>query len=175
MRHLAWLLLVCMIGCSDRQSSPSRSRASSSGPVAELEALPVGLEVVHTPARVENPRQGDKRSGWAYQWVFGTEVRAIERPLTIAQFGILAWDGENWILPPDQTKYNAGILGQAEFTEWYECPTGRIEPGKPAVDPKNWAGSHTRSSFKQKWFFIGVDSKGQRYKGEAVVELVAND
>lgn len=118
---------------------------------------------------------GPASKGWPYRWIFRTEVRAIDRPLTIARFGICAWDGKQWILPPDNRRYNAGVLDGETFIEWYACPGARIEPGKPAIDPQNWAGSYTRTSFRQKWFFIGEDDRGKRYKGEGIVELIASD
>lgn len=79
-----------------------------------------------------------------------------------------------WILPPDQTRYNSGVMDRRTFAEWYSCPSATVEPGRPAIDPENWAGSQHRKSFQQKWFFIGADSSGKPCKGEAVVKLVAD-
>jgi hypothetical protein len=132
------------------------------------------MEVIHSPSKVPSP-VGPNSEGWTYQWLFETEVRAIDRSLTILKFGICAWDGTQWILPSDNRRYNAGILGQTEFKEWYSCPSGRIVPGKSAIDAENWAGSRTRTPFRQKWFFIAVDENGKRFKGEAVVELLDED
>jgi hypothetical protein len=75
------------------------------------------------------------------------------------RFGIGAWDGLQWILPSNSPRYDAGLSDQTTFAEWYACPGGRIEPGKPAVSPENWAGNHTRRSFRQKWFFVGKDDQ----------------
>jgi len=154
-------LLAMLVGCSREDTSV----------LAELEAIPKGLEVVHSPDVVENPVGPNPSPDWKYRWIFRTEVRAIDKPLTITKFGILAWDGSRWILPPDQTSYNTGVLDAKTFIEWYQCPNAIVSPGRPAIDPQNWAGSHSRQSFKQKWFFIGVDANGKSYKGEGVVEL----
>jgi hypothetical protein len=167
MRRWFTALMAGMVGCS----GVTRSSPPGSALLAELESLPVGLEVIHSPGQVRSP-VGPAPEGWPYQWHFRTEVRAIDRPLTIVQFGICAWDGRQWILPLDNRRYNAGVMDQKAFKEWYSCPGARIEPGKPAVDPENWAGSRTRASFRQKWFFVGKDDQGKRYKGEAVVELL---
>ena len=129
--------------------------------------------MTHTPPEVRGPAPNGAASGWQYRWIFRTEVSAIDRPLTITQFGILAWENGKWILPPDQSRYNSGVLDQRTFVEWYSCPGAKIEPGSPATDPQNWAGSHERTSFQQKWVFIGTDASGKRYKGEGVVRLVA--
>jgi hypothetical protein len=132
------------------------------------------MEVIHSPSKVRSP-VGPNSKGWAYQWHFRTEVRAIDRSLTVEKFGICAWDGAKWILPSNTRRYNAGILGQTEFKAWYSCPSARIEPGKSAIDAENWAGSHTRGSFRQKWFYIAANKDGKRFKGEAVVELLDDD
>ena len=170
----AWLMtsLSALAGCT---GAPSTSTSRPGAAVlAELQSLPVGLEVIHSPNPVRNPVGPDSR-GWAYQWHFRTEVRAIDRPLTVVYFGICAWDGKEWILPSDNTRYNAGILRQKDFIQWYHCPGARIATGKPAVDPENWSGSRTRTSFRQRWFFVAEDDRKNRFKGEAVVELLDAD
>lgn len=138
------------------------------------ESLPIGLEVVHTPAEVDdvkgpNPDPND----WKYRWTFRTEVRATNKPLRITRFGILAWDGTRWVLDAAQSQYNSGVLGPTEFIEWYACPDASVKPGRPCVDSQNWAGSRTLSEFKQKWFYVGVDADGTSHKGEGVVTLHA--
>ncbi len=160
-----------LVGCS-RTASQSASTSSTAGlaVLADLESLPVGFEVIHLPKPVRDPL-GPDSEGWPYRWVFRTEVRAIDRALTVVYFGICAWDGKQWILPSDNTVYNAGVMNQKTFIEWYACSDARISPGKPAIDPENWAGSRSRKSFRQKWFFVGEDDRKTRYKGEAVVEL----
>jgi hypothetical protein len=167
-------LISGVVGCLGTTSTSTSTSRSGSAVLAELESLPVGLEVIHSPNPVSSPVGPDPK-GWPYRWIFRTEVRAIDRPLTIIQFGICAWDGEQWILPSNTGRYNAGLLDQRTFMQWYACPSARIEPGKPAVDPENWAGSHARHSFRQRWFFVGRDDQGKRYKGEAVVELLDSD
>ncbi len=181
MRWMFLLLLGCLAGCKDESARPNRKPTDRPGSdptsalLSELETLPVGLRVTHTPAQVRGPvGPNADPPDWRYRWIFKTEVSAVDRPVTITQFGILAWDGAKWILPPDQSRYNSGLLDQRTFVEWYSCPRARIEPGKPAVDPQNWAGSHERISFQQQWFFIGVDADGKRCKGEAVVQLLAD-
>ncbi len=168
------LVITGLNGCSGVSDSSRSTSSPGSAVLTELESLPVGLEVIHSPTRVRYPVGPDSQV-WPYRWYFRTEVRAIDRPLTIVKFGIIAWDGTQWILPSNNRRYNAGILDQTKFKEWYACPSARIDPGKPAIDPENWAGNYTRTSFRQKWFFIADDDQGKRYKGEAVVELLKGD
>ena len=180
MRRLFLFLIGCLAGCNDEPAgtgaTPAGRANATTRPalLAELESLPTGLRVTHTPAEIGDPTGPNTNAGdWKYRWIFKTEVSAIDRPLTVTQFGILAWDGHHWILPPDQRRYNSGVLDQRTFAEWYACPGALIAPGKPATDPQNWAGSHELADFQQKWFFVGTDAEGKRDKGEAVVRLIA--
>jgi hypothetical protein len=115
-RFTTWLttLMSGLVGCSGCTSSSTTPPISSSAVLAELESLPVGLEVIHSPGRVRSP-VGPDPNGWPYRWIFRTEVRAIDRPLTITHFGICAWEGGQWILPSDNRRYNAGVLDQIKF------------------------------------------------------------
>jgi hypothetical protein len=174
MRRWFTTLLAGALVCSAATGCSTSSSRPGSALLAELESLPVGLKVIHSPDRVGSPI-GPNTNGWPYRWRFRSEVHAIDRPLTIVQFGSCVWDGKQWNLPADTRRSDAGVLDGKLFKEWYACPSGRIEPGKPAIDPENWAGSYTRTSFRQKWFFIGADDQGKRYKGEAVVELLAGN
>ena len=161
MSLLSCSLLLC--GCSyGARNTPSQG---------DWESLPVGIEVVHTPNPVRMP-EGPFEDYWPFKWDFRTEVRAIDRPLTIKWFLILGWDGKQWILDRQQEKFNSGEGDGQKFAEWYSCPGGRIAPGKPAVDASNWAGSYSRKPFKQKWVVIGEDKAGKRFKGEGVIELL---
>jgi hypothetical protein len=137
----------------------------------ELEKLPTGLKVVHSPSEVRGPNEG-LNTGWRFSWSFRTEVHAIEKRIKIVQFGIAAWDGFQWVLPLSQNEYNNGVLDAKTFEQWYGKDAGIIVPGDPAIDPQNWAGSHLLKDFKQKWFFIGVDETGKKWKGEGIVALV---
>jgi hypothetical protein len=102
MRRLFLLLMGCLAGCNDEPAGGGAASSGGSGPttrpalLAELESLPIGLHVTHAPAEVRDPSgpNTDARD-WKYRWIFKTEVSAIAQPLTVTQFGILAWDGEH--------------------------------------------------------------------------------
>jgi hypothetical protein len=173
MKRVLLMLFASVAGCSDGRDPP-RGGQPRSEVLTELDSLPVGLEIIHEPAQVGKP-EGPNSDDWPYRWRFRTEVRAIDRPLTITHFGIIAWDGSQWVLPPDQRHYNSGVLEKGTFAEWYHCPDATVRPGGPAVDPENWAGAYARAPFRQKWFFIGEDSQGQRFKGEGIVTFVTED
>ena len=166
------LVAVLLCGCNSQPSSPNKQTPvvkPSAG--ADWETLPTGFEIVHTPNPVAKPI-GPIQGRWPYKWTFRTEIRAKDQPLKVTQFMILAWDGQNWILDKKQQNYNSGEGDTKLFAKWYGCAEGKIGPGKPAVDEKNWAGNSTKSPFKQKWVVIGEDAMGQKYKGDGVVELI---
>jgi len=160
--------VLALVGCKQAPEEPEKMSL-----LAELEQLPIGLDVVHTPARVSGPMSGLK-TGWPHSWEFKTEVRSRDRSLKIDQFGILAWNGKEWGLHEGQKRYNTGVLDGSTFVEWYGIGDGIISPDTPAIDDHNWAGSDRLEGFRQKWFFIGVDENGKKWKGEGIVELVAD-
>ncbi len=99
----------------------------------------MGFEVIHSPTHVRSP-VGSGGTGWPYRWIFRTEIRAIDRPLTIVQFGMCAWDGEKWILPATNHRYNAGVLNQKTFKEWYARASARIDQGNRPSIPRTGPG-----------------------------------
>jgi hypothetical protein len=163
-------LLLCGCSYGDQSGRPPGS-ARSTAPASDWESLPVGIEVIHTPNPVRTPEE-PVGEFWPFKWRFRTEVRAIDRPLTVRRFLILGWDGKRFVLDRQQKKFNSGESDGQVFAEWHSCPGGRIAPGNPAVDGSNWAGSYSRKPFKQKWVMIGEDASGKQFKGEAIVELL---
>jgi len=182
-RAFALLLGLCFVAFCFR--SPAEEKPGAKNPpagevqpgltaaaleklIASLDKLPVGIKITHEPAKVTKVK-GPLKGDWEYKWEFRTDIEAIDQPLTVTSFGILAWDGKKWTIDP--ANHNSGLMPATVFAEWYSCPGGKLEPGKPATDKANWAGSHQKAAFKQKWFVVAKDAKGKRYKGEQVVEL----
>ncbi|MBX7106286.1 MAG: hypothetical protein K1X57_19570 [Gemmataceae bacterium] len=167
-------LLAIVKGIKAIDSTPPKNAipAVKGRNAADWETLPVGFKVVHSPNPVRGP-EGPIPGVWPFKWTYRTEIKAIKQPLRVTRFMILAWDGQYWILDKDQKNYNSGEGGSKQFAEWYNCPDGKIEPGKPAIDERNWAGNKARTPFKQKWVVIGEDAAGMKYKGEGIVEFLA--
>ena len=90
--------------------------------ITDLERLPVGIRVVQSPetAKAVKKLPIDGRRG-EYTWVYRTEVTAIEKDLTVIQFGAFRWDGAEW--QPGET-FNGAPFGSKEFGEWYSCENG---------------------------------------------------
>ena len=137
--------------------------------VTDLERIPVGIKVVQSPemAKAVKKLPVDGRRG-EYSWVYRTEVTALDKDLTIVEFGAFHWDGAEWQLGPTS---NGTPYGTKEFAEWYSCEDGVLKKGQSASDPVNWNSLDELVPGKAKWFFIGMDETGKKYRGDAVVEF----
>jgi hypothetical protein len=136
----------------------------------EWAALPEGIEVVHSPARVRARRERQPGGQTQYPWVYRTTVRARGRPVTVQEFGSFVWHYGKWVF----SNFTGKVFSGQDFADWYSCPDGCLIPGKEATDPSNWSGGIEQlQAGKMRWFFVGIDDSGRRVKGEAVVELLA--
>jgi hypothetical protein len=161
------------------QTPPKPAAPKSEGGaalLAQLEKLPVGLKVVHTPAKVKARKNDGSLANvdarWTYHWSYATTVSATDKPLTIVQFGSCEWIDGKWAIPQNTDEYDVIAGAGKDFGEWYSCPEAKVETGKEYKDPQNWSGSKTVRAFKQKWYYIAKDADGKFYKGEAEVELL---
>jgi hypothetical protein len=132
MKRFLLMLLTWVVGCSGDTDSSPRTADIRSKLLADLESLPVGLEVIHTPVRVGDP-EGPNRDDWPYRWHFRTEVRTINRPPTITRFGIIAWDGSQWVLPPRPAAVQHGGPGEGDVRGVVSLPR-RDHPPRTAGD-----------------------------------------
>lgn len=158
------LLLLAFCGCN---SEPSSSVDLLPFKISDLDSLPVGLAVVHSPNPVY--AHDDGRNGHPFTWIFQTIVSSTGSPVTIQAFGAQNEVNGKWVLGNSTKEF----FTTSDFEEWYSCPGGVVETGKGYVNPANWGGSKYLVSNRAKWFFVGIDEKGNRVKGEAIVEQVA--
>lgn len=152
-------------------SKEELDRLDGSALLRAVEQLPNEIQVRHDPAVVHGPHRSN--DPWPFHWDFATEV-TVPEPVEIIEVIIAAWDGDDWILPADQSRYNCGRVGD-RFAEWYGASDRQLRPDRPARDSRNWAGSPVREEFRQKWIFVGRKSGGSLVRGEAVVELRLRD
>jgi hypothetical protein len=169
---LAALSVVLSFLFSVECHDTAKADGSAIHSVAELEQLPVGLKVVQSPetAKAVTKLSIDGRPG-EYTWVYRTEVIAIDRDLTIVEFGAFHWDGTEWQLGPTVT---GTPFGTKEFAEWYSCENGTIRRRQSFADPVNWHSTNELVASKTRWFFIGVDNAGKRFRGDAVIEFAGD-
>jgi len=158
------LLVVLCGGCGSKAPEAEELLPFE---LTDLDSLPFGLEVVHTPETVLADSTGS--SGYKYTWTFKTTIRSTGAPVTIQEFGSLMDENGRWVLGNVTKKF----FTQRDFAEWYSCPDGLVTSGNEFSDPSNWVGNNCLQPGKTRWFFVGVDDKGKRVKGEAVVEQLA--
>jgi hypothetical protein len=129
----------------------------------ELDKLPEGIKVVHEPKTALATLTGKSERRLKYTWWYKTTVSATD--VTIVEFGGFTWRDGKWVSGKPFTA--------EEFAEWYKCPKAALQKGESYADPTNWSTDADLKTGKTRWYFIGVDAKGNRVKGEAVIELKA--
>lgn len=126
-------------------------------PLIVTHKLPTGKMFAHSPFR--------------YMHYYRTEVKNVSNgPLKIVWFEAYAERGGTW----HASNALGRVLRGAEFSAWYTegAPTanGVIPPGATAACDVNWHGSNSPEPMKMKWAFIAVDTSGNDYYVEAVVD-----
>lgn len=133
--------------------------------IKELESLPIGINVIHDP----NPVMALKGNNINYKfiWQCKTIVKAMEENLTIVEFGTFRWSNEDqeWCF----TNYTGAPFTKFNFEDWYSCSKGILKKGIEYSDPNNWSGEDVLIQGKIKWYYVGKNSKGNKFKGESIV------
>jgi hypothetical protein len=129
-----------------------------------LETLPTGLKVTVSPPVVEAQRGGP--SSFEYTWTFSVLVESTTGPVQIEQYGYFDWVADQWVFGSGRP------FGPADFAKAYHCKGGMIMPGTVYECAENWRGDDNLQAFRSKWYFVGVDARGRRVKGESIVELL---
>jgi hypothetical protein len=136
----------------------------------ELDKLPTGIKVVHKPKAVLATLTGMSERRAKYTWWYKTTVSAIDADVTIEEFGaFVRWDGK-WV---NGGTFTGKPYAAEEFAEWYKCPKAVLKKGKSSSDPTNWSSDAELRALKLQWYFVGIDEKGTRVKGEAIIRLKA--
>lgn len=158
---VVFLTLGLCLSCERRSTGYPDAVANLS--LADIRKLPVGLRVTHSPNPVRAVENG--RSGHRYTWLYRTEVEALERSLTITEFGAFYLQNGEWTFGT----FTGDPFTPEDFAEWYACPDAKLNPGQPFADPLNWSGGEQLREGKTIWYFIAVDDLGKHYHGEAMI------
>ena len=134
--------------------------------IQELDKLPVGLKVVHDPNPVRATETSRSKQLGKYTWWFKTTVTSTGSDVKIVEFGAYGWHNGKWVF----SNFSGKPFSAKNFAAWYSCPGGVIKKGKAYTDPTNWGSAQELIGSKARWYYIGVDSKGRRVKGDAVLE-----
>ena len=168
---MKYILLVSILGIGSFVGA-TQAEQTVVGPlesdlkISELASLPQGLTVVHTPDPVERTFSGPS----GFQWTHSTTVSSTVGPVTIVEFGCFYEDGGRWTFG---TGTKAPFTAE-DFAEWYGCAGATLQPGESYTDAHNRSLGNFMPEQVTKWYFIGLDSQGNRVKGEAGVTLLSD-
>lgn len=136
----------------------------------ELDKLPEGIKVVHESKAALATLTGKSERRAKYTWWYKTSVSAIDGDVTIVEFGALVWKDGKWV---GGGTFTGKPYATEEFAEWYKCPKAVLKKGESFSDPTNWSSDPELRAGNMRWYFVGIDAKGKRVKGEAEIELRA--
>lgn len=140
-----------------------------SGKLAELNSLPVGLVVSHNPEPVHATLYSPSLSG--VQWKHNTTVTATESPVSLIEYGYFVKRNGQW-----EFSYGTQVplsYDSKDFAIMFACPDAKLKPGESYTNLENRSVIDCVPEQMVKWFFIGLDDKGNRVKGEATLNLLA--
>ena len=142
----------------------------SADKLAELEKLPLGLTVSHTPEKVQARPFRRTSTDTAFMWMYRILVTATNQPVDVTEYGAFFWDKNQWVLQYS----NDQPRSSADFAVRYSCPGAHLLPGRVYTSSNIYPGpANTLKAAKWRWYFIGVTPEGTRVKGEGVVEQLA--
>ena len=150
-----------------QQADNSALIAKSDSILKDLASLPAGIEVSHFPSPVY--ARYDSTAQWKYNWTYKTTVRPMASEITVTEFGMFTMQEGRWVLG----NYTGAPFTRKDFAKWYRCADAKLEPGSSYSDPSNWTAAGCLRQGMSRWYFIGTDSDGKRFRGEAVIEQVA--
>jgi hypothetical protein len=166
MIQLAVFVSFCSFVQSPTGSKNSHERSHPK--LRELDSLPVGLLVVHSPNPAKAAESAEGR--WRYVWPYKTTVQATGRAVRIVEFGVFSLRDGTWVF----SGINGKTYSAADFVDWYACPGGIVGQDRPCFDSQNWSGRSSLKESQSLWYFVGVDDEGRRVKGEGVITLTGS-
>lgn len=162
---LVSLLVFCGFAGVTQAEQEDSGPLESDIKLSELALLPQGLNVVHSPDSVLETFFGPS----GFQWTHSTTVSSTVGPVTLLEFGYFIERNGQWELSwASRAPYSA-----SDFAEWYDCPDAELQPGESYTNPYNQSVKDCSPEQVARWYFIGLDSKGSRVKGEADVRLIS--
>lgn len=132
---------------------------------AELQNIPNGIEVGHNPQTVMAEYN---KNDSMYYWVYKTTVKPMTEDLEITEFGSYLWISGHWEFSTVTLK----PFDKNDFARWYNCADGKIKKGTEYSDTGNWTRWQTLQKGRTLWYYIGKNSKGEKFKGTAIIDYL---
>lgn len=168
-----FLLVSLLIFCASVGLARAEQEAAvpfeASEKLAELASLPEGLAISHTSGPVRYTLYTPSLSG--VRWQHSTTVSSVVGQVTIIEFGYFVNRNGRWEFPyGTEVPF---IYTSSDFAERYDCPNSKLQPGGSCTDARNRSIIDCVPEQLVKWYFIGMDDKGNLVKGEANVKFLA--
>jgi len=132
----------------------------------KLKNIPDGIEVKNDPETVYASKT--KQDSTMYYWYYKTTVKAVKEDIEITEFGSYTRILNHWEFGTVTGK----PFEQKDFADWYKCKKGKMKKGKEYTDKDNWNRWPTLQKGKILWYYIGVNDKGEKFKGTATVNCM---
>ncbi|QJX45668.1 hypothetical protein HMJ29_01435 [Hymenobacter taeanensis] len=133
----------------------------------KLRQVPVGLTLWHTPNPIY-PEPNPAQPG-GYVWKHSTMLRSEVGELEVVECGSFIWYSEaGWQANMRETP--------TEFAELFQCPGGRLLPGRTYTFAKNYRYADNAQRLyggDALWYILAKDKAGKLYKGMGLVETEA--
>ncbi|AII53055.1 hypothetical protein [Hymenobacter sp. APR13] len=133
----------------------------------KLRQVPVGVTLWHTP-NPNYPEPNPDKPG-AYVWKHSTMLRSEVGELEVVECGSFIWyDETGW-------KQNM-VETPAQFAEIFQCPGGRLQPGRTYIFAKNYRYADSARQLyggDALWYILARDKAGKLYKGLGLLETEA--
>ena len=143
--------LCCFSQYGDPTGKPLPER------LADLENT---LVVNHFPL-VVHPFQ-DQKDTTVYHWKHSTSVLSLEDDIIITEFGAYIFYNGKW--------NERVVYGPKDMDKIFKTKKARLMKGQPYTFKDNWrTGSNVFGGWAM-WYFIGIDSKGNKVAGWGVLE-----
>jgi hypothetical protein len=153
-----------------------RKRSLMKRILAEIESLPVGIAVRHSPVRPKAVRNPSPKQ-WLpkYLWDYRTSVEAIDRPLRLFAVGRYVVSGAGWVphslLGRERPTFDV-FYGPSECSMWSGLSAAEMLPGQEVIQTRSCSHGDELKPFIERWVFVGIDESGQRFKGVGDLELL---
>lgn len=166
---LASILVFCSLVGPAQADLSSDELIESNLKINELASIPEGLVVTHTPGPVRYISHPPSLSG--VQWKHDTTVSSTVGPVKIIEYGYFVERNGQWEFPyGTEVPYT---FNSNDFAEKFDCPDSKLQQDTSYTDTRNRSVIDCVPEQMVNWYFIGLDAKGNRVKGEGSVNMLA--
>jgi len=129
-----------------------------------LRQVPVALYIQHSPnPNYPVPNDTGSNKKWDYVWKHATTVCSPMQDLKIVKAGSFIWyDATGW---KENVSYD-----KKDFQKNFMCKKGLLEKGACYTFEKNYRWGSNLYGGDALWYVLAEDSKGNIYKGMAIIE-----